>query len=343
MGFEWLSTERTNSVETLLKGKNRVFMKIKELEVGTLFLAPMAGVTDVAFRSMCRDAGATFSTTEMVNAKGLLHNSKRTEHLLFSLDNETPKAVQLFGNDPEVLAKACRHPLLQKFDVIDLNMGCPAPKIVKNGEGSALMKNMPLAKKIIETCVAATDKPITVKFRKGYDENSVNAVEFAKMCEQAGASAITVHGRTKAQMYGGTADYEIIRAVKQAVKIPVIGNGDVRDRESYERMLATGADGVMIGRAAMGNPSVFSLFNTGETGKTENEAWRYEAAGKHLSLMRRFYPESFLSAYMRKHLLWYASGLPNTGNFKNKMATCASLDESLEILRSHCFPQSSQE
>ena len=233
-------------------------MKIKNIELkNNLILAPMADYTDIAFRKICKEMGASLTVTEMVSAKALMYESEKTYELLKTFEAETPVAVQIFGSEPEVMALACKNPALDKFDIIDINMGCPAPKIVKNGEGSALMKDFALAKEIIKACVSATNKPVTVKFRLGFEEGNIVAPAFAKMCEKAGASAITVHGRTREQFYSGSVNYEAIKAVKQAVKIPVIGNGDVTDKESLKRMLATGVDAVMIGRGAIGNPWIF--------------------------------------------------------------------------------------
>ena len=210
-------------------------MKIGNFEFkNNLILAPMAGVTDVAFRSICIDFGADAGVTEMVSAKALSYDNEKTSDLLLTAPNEKIKIVQLFGHEPEIMAKICASSYLDKFDIIDINMGCPAPKIVGNGDGSALMKDIGLARQIVESCVQATNKPITVKFRSGYTKDSINAVEFAKMCEEAGAKAITVHGRTREQMYGGKVDLDIIRSVKHSVSIPVIASGDVVDKESFD-------------------------------------------------------------------------------------------------------------
>ena len=342
-------------------------MKIGDLEFENgLFLAPMAGVTDVAFRAICRECGAELCYTEMVSAKGLIfgeekalsgiknienfsedetflkknilkkefikNNSEfsknKTATLLLTEEIENPKVVQLFGNDPEIMAKACQHKLLEKFDIIDINMGCPAPKIVRNGEGSKLMDNFELAEKIIVACKQATDKPITVKFRKGFKKNV--AVEFAKMCEKAGAAAITIHGRLASEMYGGTVDYEVIKAVKESVKIPVIGSGDVRNFESYKKMLETGVDGVMIGRGALGKPYIFNQLKNKEVA-AENEL-KPQCAQKHIEILRKYFKEEFLIKYMRKHMLWYASG-SNKKDIKQKLALSNDLDESLNLLK----------
>jgi len=280
-----------------------LFIKNVELK-SDVILAPMAGFTDMAFRKLCLDCGAGLVCTEMVSAQALHYKNEKTENLLLSLDGESPKAVQIFGHDPEIMAEAVRNPLLQKFDIIDINMGCPAPKIVKNNDGSALLKNINLAEKIISACTKATDKPITVKFRIGYTFDSINAVEFAKMCERAGAAAITVHGRTTSQGYSGKVDYETIRQVKQAVKIPVFANGDCRTQADYENIKAlTGADGVAIGRAAVGHPEIFSEVKGKciQVDKLAQIKYHYET-------LLRFGKEINVVKFMRAHLAGYLSG-----------------------------------
>ena len=288
-------------------------VKIKNVELkSNLILAPMAGFTDLAFRSLCSGFGAGLTVTEMVSAKALSYKNKKTEELLFTLENENPKAVQIFGHEPEVMAEACRNSLLQKFDIIDINMGCPAPKIISNGDGSALLKDIDLARTIIEECTKATDKPITVKFRIGFYDDAIVAVEFAKMCEEAGAAAITVHGRTTKQGYSGEVNYEIIRKVKEAVSIPVFANGDCRNREDYERIMnITKADGVMIGRAALGRPEIFKEINENiilKENKFEQIKWHYEK-------MLEVYSERYVVLYMRSHIAQYLKG-----EYKNSKA-----------------------
>ena len=273
-------------------------MKIGNINFeNNLILAPMAGVTDVAFRSLAIDFGADAGVTEMVSAKALSYDNEKTKDLLLTEDNEKIKIVQIFGHEPEVMAKVCASPELEKFDIIDINMGCPAPKIVNNGDGSALMKNIQLAREVISACVNATSKPITVKFRSGFDRENINAVDFAKMCEESGASAITIHGRTRDQMYGGNVDLDIIKAVKKAVKIPVIASGDVIDKESYIRTIKyTNCDAVMIGRGALGSPEIFS-----EILEKKNVANRYQTLKKHVKILRKYFPDRFISGHMRKH------------------------------------------
>ena len=288
-----------------------IFIKNVELKSNAI-LAPMAGFTDLAFRKMCSEYGAGLTVTEMISAKALHYKNKKTEDMLFAFDEESPKAIQIFGHEPEIMAEAVKNPLISKFDIIDINMGCPAPKIYSNGDGSALMQNIELAEQVIRACVSSTEKPITVKFRLGHSENEINAVEFAKMCERAGASAITVHGRTKVQGYSGKVDYEKIREVKRAVKIPVFANGDCRSKEDFDKILEiTGCDGVMIGRAAVGCPEIFKKITTGED-VAENKLAQIEF---HYETLIKHYSEIYAVKYMRSHLAGYLSG-----KYKNSQA-----------------------
>lgn len=303
-------------------------MKIKNVQTRSdIFLAPMAGVTDEGFRKLCVDYGAGLTYTEMVSAKALYKNSKKTLKLLRVAENEKPIAVQLFGHEPEVFYEVIKSGVLDKFDIIDINMGCPAPKIVKNGDGSVLLKNMDLAREIIQKCVSATDKPITVKFRMGYYENQNVAVEFAKMCEEAGASAITIHGRTKEQMYSGKANYDVIKDVVSAVKIPVIGNGDVVDKSSYEQMLKTGVSAVMIGRGALGNPELFSEL----LGKPQ-KANKLQQIKEHYEILQKSIEEKYLVQLFKKHLLWYVAGFKNSVAIKRNIVLLNNFDEIYAIL-----------
>lgn len=237
-------------------------MKIKDLEFNHIaFLAPMAGIADLAFRELCVQYGAAYTVSEMVSSKGLTMGDKKSAQLL-TLGNDRPAGVQIFGDDPEIMAKAAVKCLDFNPDIIDINMGCPAPKIAMNGGGASLMKKPELAYKITKAVVQAVDIPVTVKIRKGWDEESVNAVEMAELAEKAGASAVAVHGRTRQQMYSGSVDFDIIAQVKKAVGIPVIANGDIKDEQSAAIMLEkTNADAIMIGRGALGNPWVFSKIN----------------------------------------------------------------------------------
>lgn len=303
-------------------------MKIKDLDFSTnpIILAPMAGVTDVGFRAVCSQFGADATVTEMLSARAMEHNPKKTEFMILTTDEEKIKIAQIFGHEVDFMERATKNPLLEKFDSIDINMGCPAPKIVKNGEGSALMNDLPLASKIISACKNATNKPVSIKFRKG--SKSENYLEFAKMCEDSGADFVTFHARTVAQGYSGKADLEAIAKVKASLKIPVIGNGDVTDSASYEKMLQTGVDGVMVGRGAMGHPWIFSILK----GKNE-EIDKFEVVKKHIDILREHFDENWLKLYMRKHFLWYACDLPMSSSVRLKLATCDDIDACLEILR----------
>lgn len=305
-------------------------MKIGDIEFkNNLILAPMAGVTDLAFRSICIDMGADAGVTEMVSAKALFFDNEKTSELLLTAPNENIKIVQIFGHETEIMAKICASSYLKKFDIIDINMGCPAPKIVSNGDGSALMKDINLAREIITRCVKATSKPITVKFRSGFSKDTINAIEFAKMCEKAGVKAITIHGRTREQMYSGNVDLDIIKAVKKSVKIPVIASGDVVDIDSYKKTLEyTKCDAVMIGRGSLGNPEIFAKLTGNKTIKT-----RYEIIKKHVNLLRENYKDNFIGGHMKKHFLWYLKGYTGAGAIKCKVATEPSVDKTLEIIR----------
>lgn len=303
-------------------------MKIKDLDFSSdpLILAPMAGVTDVGFRAICSSFGADATVTEMLSARAMEHNPKKTEFMTLTTEAEKIKIAQIFGHEADFMERAIKNPLLQKFDSFDINMGCPAPKIVKNGEGSALMDNLSLASKIISACKNATDKPVSVKFRKG--SKSENFREFARMCQDSGADFVTFHARTVEQGYSGKADLEAIATVKADLKIPVVGNGDVIDVDSYKKMKQTGVDGVMIGRGATGHPWIFSILK-GENEKID----KYEVVKKHIEILREHFEENWLKLYIRKHLLWYASDLPMSANLRLKLATCDDIDQCLKILK----------
>ena len=304
-------------------------LKIKDVELkSNVILAPMAGFTDMAFRHMCLDAGAGLVCTEMVSSKALHYKNKKTEELLETFENDRPTAVQIFGHEPEIMAEACANPLLEKFDIIDINMGCPARKIISNGDGSSLLKDFELARKVIEECVKATKKPVTVKFRIGFEDGENVAVEFAKMCEEAGASAITVHGRTTSQGYAGKVDYETIKMVKQAVKIPVFANGDCRSKEDYYKILElTGADGVAIGRAAVGSPEIFS-----DITKKEFNMKKLDQIKFHYEQLIKVYGERFTVKYMRSHLAGYLSGKYKNSEILVKLLKMEKYTEILAIL-----------
>ena len=308
------------------------------MEIGTLklngnvFLAPMAGVTDKAFRLITKPFDPALMYTEMVSGAGLWYKSKKTAELLDASDEEQPLCAQIFGRDPDVLASIAVKTIEFNVKALDINMGCPAPKIVNNGDGSALMKNPELAGKIIKAVASAVDVPVSVKFRKGWDDSSVNAVELAKIAEENGAACVTVHGRTREQFYSGSADLDIIRDVKRAVSIPVIGNGDVTDEKAAEHMLKyTGCDGIMIGRAAQGNPWIFSRVNhylkTGELLPKPTLEERAKTAKKHLELLVKYKGEHRGVLEARKHMAWYFKGFPGGAKLRERINSASTLEE----------------
>lgn len=302
-------------------------MKIGNLSFDNpIFLAPMAGYTDVAFRSICEECGADMCYSEMVSAKGLYYGSEKTEGLLSFEDNTKFKAIQIFGNDSEVMAEICKK-LSSKCHLIDINMGCPAPKIFKNGEGSALMNDFATAEKVISACVKSSSVPVTVKFRLGVKQDSFVGVEFAEMCERAGASAITVHGRFTEQFYSGSVDYEKISQIVKAVSIPVIGSGDIVDRQSLEKMRACGVQGVMIGRASVGNPQIFSTLNGKECSMTKLEAYK-----KHVQILRKYFSDDYIVKYMRKHIVGYLAGIEGVNKIKREVLVNCNLNEVMSIM-----------
>ena len=297
----------------------------------SLFLAPMAGITDLAFRTLCKEYGADLVVSEMISSRGLHYKDKKTSELLKTSDTESPLIVQLFGNEPYIMAEAAK--MLEDSGVkyLDINMGCPAPKIVKNGDGSALMKNENLAGKIIESVVKAVSIPVSVKFRAGWDEENKNAVSFAKVLENSGASALTVHGRTKEQFYSGKADYEIIKSVKETAKIPVIANGDVIDGISASEILKkTGCNSLMVGRGALGCPFVFREIKAHFEGKISAPISVFEkqsALLRHIDLMEQYKPERLGVPEMRKHFAWYLKGVKNSSKLKSDAFSCKSYNE----------------
>jgi len=316
-------------------------LKIANIEFeNNVFLAPMAGVTDIAFRGLCKELGCGLVYTEMVSAKGLYYGSDNTEKLLEVSELEKPVAVQIFGSDPAIMAKACEH-FNENNDIliIDINMGCPAPKIVKNGEGSALMKNPKLASEIVKEVKKASKKPVTVKFRKGYDALSVNAVDFAKEMEQAGVDAIAVHGRTREQMYEGKADWDIIRQVKESVHIPVIGNGDVFSVEAAENIVKlTNCDGIMIARGAMGNPWLFKEIQqmlNGEIVDYPSHEEIIDMCIRHLKLSIHYHGEDKAVREMRKHISWYIKGMKFCTDIKNLVNVEKSSEKVIDILQQY--------
>ena len=317
-------------------------MKLKignvELE-NNLILAPMAGVTDLPYRLICRSMGCGMVVTEMVSAKAILYKNKNTKTLLEVLPQERPAAVQLFGSDPDILGEIAAQIEDGPYDMIDFNMGCPVPKIVGNGEGSALMREPKKVEQILSSMVRHVKKPVTVKFRKGFNDTSVNAVEIAKIAESCGVAAVAVHGRTREQYYSGKADWEIIRQVKEAVKIPVIGNGDVFQPEDAEAMLKqTGCDGVMIGRGAKGNPWIFSrtqhYLETGEIPPGPSVAEIRDMILHHGSLLSQYKGEKMAMREMRKHMAWYTAGLPHSAALRNEINQIETLNEMKQLLES---------
>ena len=312
-----------------------------------VFLAPMAGVTDMAFRILCKRQGCGLTYTEMVSAKGLHYKSDNTAVLLEIAEEERPAAAQVFGSEPDIVAEAARRAEAGGAAIIDINMGCPTPKIVRNGDGSALMKSPVLVGEIVRSTVAAVKVPVTIKIRKGWDEKSVNAVEIASIAALEGAAAVTVHGRTREQFYSGTADWNIIKRVKDAVDIPVIGNGDVITPQDAGRMLEeTGCDAVMIGRGAQGNPWIFKrtaeYLRTGELLPEPDFEQRVLAIMEHMDMVTELKGEGTGVKEMRKHTAWYLKGMPGSAKVKAeifKLTACSQvkdiLSQYLDYLQKH--------
>ena len=317
--------------------------EIRRLQIGNvtlennLILAPMAGVTDLPFRLLCKEQGAGLLCMEMVSAKAILYKNRNTEELLTIDKRENPVSLQLFGSDPDIMSEIAKQIEDRPFDILDINMGCPVPKVVNNGDGSALMKNPKLAGEIIEKTARAIKKPVTVKIRKGFDDTCIKAREIAKVAEEAGAAAIAVHGRTREQYYSGNADWEIIRKVKEAVKIPVIGNGDVTSgQKALDMFEQTGCDGVMIGRGCQGNPWIFrELLAYEETGSIPERPGTdqiRETMLRHARLQIEFKGDYIGIREMRKHVAWYTKGMQGSAKLRDEINQVESYEELENLL-----------
>ncbi len=317
---------------------------IRSLKIGSvelpnnLILAPMAGVTDLPFRLLCREQGAGLLCMEMVSAKAIYYRNRNTEALLTIHEQEPPVSLQLFGSDADIISEMAKQIEERPFSILDLNMGCPVPKVTGNGEGSALMKDPKLVEEIVRKTVRAIRKPVTVKIRKGFDEGHINAVEIAKIAEANGASAVAVHGRTREQYYSGKADWDIIRQVKEAVRIPVIGNGDVVSPETAEAMLQeTGCDGIMIGRGAQGNPWIFrQILHWMETGEKEEKPAIEEIKSmilRHARLLEEYKGTYTGIREMRKHVAWYTAGCPGSAKLRAKVNEVESLSQLEDLIQ----------
>lgn len=307
---------------------------------GNLILGPMAGVTDLPFRMLCKEQGADLIYTEMVSAKGILYDNKNTGILLEVQEEERPVALQFFGADPKIMSEMAKKIEERNFDILDINMGCPVPKVVNNGEGSALMKNPKLVGEIVSAMVKAIEKPVTVKIRKGFERDSSNAVAIAKVIEESGAAAVAVHGRTREQYYSGSADWDVIQAVKEAVRIPVIGNGDVFTPQDAERMLKeTGCDGIMLARGVRGNPWLFgqikSYLETGTIIEKPPITEVIETILRHTRMQIEFKGAYVGMREMRKHIAWYTAGYPKSSKLRNQVNDIENIEQLERLLETY--------
>ena len=316
-------------------------MKIGNVQLDNeVFLAPMAGVTDLPFRTICKEKGCGMLYTEMINAKALCYDDENTKKMLNLEDDGHPVAVQIFGSDPEYMGKAASIMNQYTNDILDINMGCPAPKVIKNGDGSALMRNPKLAAEVLTAVVKNSEKPVTLKIRKGWDDNSVNALEIAKIAEECGISALAIHGRTREQFYSGKADWDIIAEIKQSINIPVIGNGDVFDVQDAVNMLEkTKCDAIMIGRGSQGNPWIFNRINhymkTGEVLPEPTLEEKISTAIKHMNLAVAEHGEYVAVREMRKHIGWYLKGLKNSAKYRDQINKITDYKEVISMLEEY--------
>ena len=312
-------------------------MYLKKLKIGNvelennLILAPMAGVTDLSFRKICKEFNPGLVCTEMVSSKAIFHDDSKTKLLMNTDGEKRPISMQIFGSDEETMGYAAKY-VSNLADIVDINMGCPAPKVVKNGDGSKLLLDIEKAEKVIKAVVKNSTKPVTLKLRKGWDLNNIVAVEFAKMAEKARVSAIIIHGRTRTEMYSGKVDLDIIKKVKESVKIPVIGNGDIVDEESALKMFEyTGVDGIMIGRGSFGNPWIFErikhFLETGEKLPAVTKQEKLQVIKKHIELELKEKNEITALREMRKHIAWYTKNMPNSSEFRNEINKIEDKDE----------------
>jgi len=319
-------------------------LKIKNVELeNNLILAPMAGVTDLPFRKICKEFGPGLVCTEMVSSKAIYHDDTKTKLLMNTDGEKRPISMQIFGSDEETMSYASKY-VSKIADIVDINMGCPAPKVVKNGDGSKLLLDIKKAEKVIKAVVKNSTKPVTLKIRKGWDCNNIVAIEFAQMAEKAGVSAITIHGRTRTEMYSGKVDLDIIKKVKESVKIPVIGNGDIVDEESALKMFEyTGVDGIMIGRGTFGNPWIFErikyYLETGEKLPLVTNEEKLRVIKEQIQLELDNKPEVTAIREMRKHIAWYTKNMPNSSEFRCEINKIEDKEQLMEIVEDYFLGQ----